>query len=406
LATERAVRVEEQSGEAPVRSNKRRSIFLALVAIAAVAGVVYYLHSRHFEETDDAQIDADISNISPRVGGTVLTVKVIENQRVAAGDELAEIDDADLQVALAQARAQVALAQAQLAAEDPSVFITTASNAAALSSASSGIASAAAGLDAADKDVAQARASLVAVQAANRNAQQERQRAEQLYEHQAIAKAELDRRQSAAQEAAAQEDVARQAVASAQARAEQQRAQISATRSRLTEVQKNAPREVQTRKATVVSRQANLDLARAMERQAELNLGYAKVRTPVAGVVAKKLVSLGDHVVPGQQLVAVVQTGAVWVTANFRETQLRRMRIGQPVEVHVDALDRDFSARVESLGAATGSRLSVLPPENASGNYVKVVQRIPVRVRLDAGQTGLDLLRPGMSVEATVRVTE
>src|SRR5262249_34935677 len=160
----------------------------------------------------------------------------------------------------------------------------------------------------------------------------------------------------------------------------QQRAQLTTTKSRLAEVRSNAPRQVASRKASVLYRQANLELARAKEHQAELNLGYAQLRTPVAGIVARKAINVGDHVTPGQLLVAVVQTDKVWVTANFRETQLERMHPGQTVSIHVDSLDRSFSGVVESLGGATGSRLSVLPPENASGNFVKVVQRIPVRI--------------------------
>jgi len=151
-------------------------------------------------------------------------------------------------------------------------------------------------------------------------------------------------------------------------------------------------------------RQANLELAKAQLAQAELNLGYAKVRAPIPGVVAKKAVNIGDHVTPGQQLVAVAQTDALWVTANFRETQIERMHPGMSVDLHVDALGTNMTGKVESIGGATGSRLSVLPPENASGNYVKVVQRIPVRIKLDT-QEGLDRLRPGMSVEPKVRVT-
>ena len=166
----------------------------------------------------------------------------------------------------------------------------------------------------------------------------------------------------------------------------------------------NAPKQVATRRASVLSRQANLDLARAQLAQAELNLGYAQMRSPIAGVVAKKGVAVGDHVAPGQQLLAIVQTDELWVTANFRETQLERVRPGQRVDVHVDALGAGLSGRVESIGGATGSRLSLLPPENASGNYVKVVQRIPVRIRLDPGQPGLERLRPGMSVEPKVRI--
>ena len=181
---------------------------------------------------------------------------------------------------------------------------------------------------------------------------------------------------------------------------------MSGIRSRLVEVRENAPRQVDSRRATLAYRQANLALAQAQEHQAELNVGYATVRTPVAGIVARKAVNVGDAVAPGQALAAVTQTDDVWVTANFRETQLRRMRPGQRARIHVDALGHDFSGFIESLGGATGSRVSLFPPENATGNFVKVVQRIPVRLRFDAGQPGLDLLRPGMSVEPKVRVTE
>ena len=169
-------------------------------------------------------------------------------------------------------------------------------------------------------------------------------------------------------------------------------------------MKKNAPREVETRRASVLYRQANLALAQAQLEQAELNLGYAKVRAPIVGVVAKKAVSVGDHVALGQQLLAIAGTDVLWVTANFRETQLERMQPDQPVDIHVDALGLDLTGKIESLGGTTGSRLSVLPPENASGNYVKVVQRIPVRIRIDPGQAGIDRLRPGMSVEPKVRI--
>ena len=174
--------------------------------------------------------------------------------------------------------------------------------------------------------------------------------------------------------------------------------------SRYTEVKTNAPRQVATRKASVVVRQAALELAQAQEAQAENNLSYAKIVAPVTGIVAKKSIAVGDHVAPGQQVVAIAQTDELWVTANFRETQLERMRPGQPASDPRRRARPDLRGSVESIGGATGSRLSVLPPENASGNYVKVVQRIPVRIHLDPGQARLDRLRIGMSVEPQVTV--
>ncbi|HEY2730748.1 MAG TPA: HlyD family secretion protein [Polyangia bacterium] len=383
----------------------RRRIAVAAAAMLAVAGLVYYLHSRHFETTDDAQIDADISNIGARVSGTITRVNVVENQRVRGGEAIAEIDPTDLEVALAQAKASVAQAAAQLEAEDPGVSITQTSNAAALTNASANISSGSAALAGAERDGEQAAARLEEALANQRNADLDLRRGQQLVDKDAISRADFDRRQSAALAAAAVVAGAQKALEAARARVTQQGALMAGIRGRFTEVRKNAPREVDARRATLAYRQANLELAKAQERQAELNLEYATVRTPVAGVVARKAVAVGDAVTPGQALVAVSQANEAWVTANFRETQLRRMRPGQAATIHVDALARDFRGSVESLGGATGSRLSVLPPENATGNYVKVVQRIPVRIRLDAGQADLERLRPGMSVEPKVRVS-
>jgi membrane fusion protein (multidrug efflux system) len=390
---------------APVASNgKKRFVGLVVVAVLATAGILYYLRGRSFEETDDAQIDGNITSLGPRVTGTVTAVHVVENQAVQLGDVLLEIDPTDLEVAVVQAKAAVAQAKAQLQAEDPSVSITETANTAAVAGASSEMASATAGLSGSQSDVDQLTARLAQAEGNARLAQIERQRGEDLWKAQAIPRADLDRRVTVAETAAAEVQATRQALASSRHKVAQLEAQLGATKSRLTEVRKNAPREVETRRASVLYRQANLDLAQAQLSQAELNLGYAKVRAPIVGVVAKKAVSVGDHVAPGQQLIAIAGTDVLWVTANFRETQIERMQPDQPVDVHVDALDLNLTGKIESLGGATGSRLSVLPPENASGNYVKVVQRIPVRIRIDPGQPGIDRLRPGMSVEPKVRI--
>src|SRR4051812_37085596 len=303
---------------APRQPHRRRTILIAAAVVLGLGGLLYYLHGRHYEETDDAQVDGNISNISPRVAGTVTAVHVGENQTVKAGDLLAEVDATDLQVAVAQARAAVAQAQAQLAAEDPSVSITETSNVAALAGASSQTASAAAGLAVAEKEVEQLGAQLAEAEANARTAELDKTRGEELLQARAIPRAEYDRRLNGAAAAAAAVQALRQSLAGSRERIGQQRAQLSATRSRLTEVKQNAPRQVESRKASVLFRQANLELARAQLQEAELNLGYARVRTPVAGVVAKKAVNVGDHVAPGQQIVAIAQTGDLWVTANFR----------------------------------------------------------------------------------------
>jgi membrane fusion protein (multidrug efflux system) len=390
--------------KAAAAPSRKRFIALGVVVVVASAGVAYWAHSRHFAETDDAQIDGSISNVSPRVSGNVSAVYVVENQMVKEGDVLAEIDPVDLQIAVDQARAAVAQAQAQLESEDPSVPIVEASNKSAVLTAQSDLSAAGAGLSAARKDVEQLTAQLAQAQANNRTAQLDKDRSEKLVAQGAVSQSDYDTRLNTAAASAAAVDALQQSLAAARDRVLQQQAQIGAVQSHLVEVQSNAPRQVATRQASVIFRRASLDLAKAQLAQAEKNLSYAKILAPISGVVAKKSIALGDRVTPGQQVVAISQVDQLYVTANYRETQLQIMKPGQPAEVHVDALDLDFHGSVESLGGATGSRLSVLPPENASGNYVKVVQRIPVRIKLDPGQPGADRLRIGMSVEPSVTV--
>jgi len=390
---------------AAVPARSRRPFIIGGIALAlAIGGVSYWAHARHFEDTDDAQIDGAISNVSPRVSGTVIAVHVSENQVVKAGDPLADIDPVDLQIAVDQARASVAQAQAQLEAEDPSVSITEASNKSAVSSAQSDISAAMAALSAARKDVQQLTAQLAQAQANDRQAQLEKERSEKLVAQGAVSQSDFDTRVNAATATAANVAAIQQSLDAARDRVSQQQAQIGALQSHLTEVTSNAPRQVQTRKASVIVRQAALDLAKAQLAQAEKNLSYAKIVAPISGIVAKKSISIGDHVAPGQLVIAISQVDDLYVTANYRETQLEAMRTGQPATLHVDALDVDLHGSVESIGGATGSKLSILPPENASGNYVKVVQRIPVRIKIDPGQGGLDRLRIGMSVEPSVTV--
>lgn len=388
----------------PKAKGKRRIIALLVLLVLATGGLIYYMHARQFQETDDAQIDGNITNLGPRVMGTVTAVYVRENQTVKAGDVLLEIDPTELQVTVAQAKAAVAQAQAQLQAEDPSVSITETSNKALVAGASSDLAQSMAGLSGSRSDVDQLTARLAQAEGNAKLARIERKRGEELFAAQAMPRADLDRRITTAETAEAEVQATRQALASARQRVAALHAQVGGTQSKLAEVRKNAPREVETRRATVLFRQANLELAQAQLSQADLNLSYAKVRAPIDGLVARKAVNVGDHVAPGQLLIALVETKTMWVTANYRETQLRNVKAGQPVEMHIDALDRDFTGKVESLGGATGSRLSILPPENASGNYVKVVQRIPVRIDIDPGQADLDRLRPGMSVEPKIRI--
>ena len=372
------------------KSRRRRAAAIAVLAVLALSGLLWWLHDRHFEDTDDAQIDGNITAVSSRVPGTVTAVHFDDNQVLKAGDLLVELDPADLQVSLAQAKAAEALAQAQLEAEQPTVPITRTSNVATLQTADDEVANAQADLEAARKDLDES-------QAREKYAGQQLERGQMLLAAHTIPQADFDQRQSAA-------DAAKAAVAAARQRVDQRRARLQSAQARLTEARANAPRQLTARQAGLTVRQAQLALAQAQLRQAELNLSYARILAPVAGIAGKRSVNVGDRVQPGQELLSITQTQDLWVTANFRETQVEDMRKGQKATVHVDALSRDYDATVESFAGATGSRYSLMPPENASGNYVKVVQRIPVRLRLAPGQPEMDRLRPGMSVEPKVRV--
>jgi len=393
-----------EPASSPHRTSRRPFIIAGVVGVVAASGLVYWLHARHFEDTDDAQIDGTISNVSPRVSGNVSAVHVVENQAVRMGEVLAEIDPEDLQISVEQAKATVALAQAQLEAEDPSVPMTLATNESAVASAGSDLAAAQAALSAARSDAEQLTAQLAQAEANDRTAQLEKDRSQKLIAEGAVAQADFDQRLNAAAASRANVDALHQSLAAAKDHVTQQLAQLVALRSHVTEIEANAPRHVATQKASVGARRASLDLANAQLAQAERNLAYTKIVAPVTGIVARKAIAVGDHVAPGQEVVALSQTDSFWVTANFRETQLEAMQPGQSARLHVDALDADLQGVVESIGGATGSRLSVFPPENAAGNYVKVVQRIPVRIKIAPGQNGLDRLRVGMSVEPEVTV--
>jgi membrane fusion protein (multidrug efflux system) len=386
----REVRSTDTPASTQQKKDRRRIAIIAAAVVLVAGGLFWWLHARKFEDTDDAQVDAYISSISPRVAGTVLRVLVEDNQQVKQGDPLVELDAADLEVALAQARAAVAQAQAAVAAEEPNVSITATSNLAAVRSAEDEVTNTQADLDAARRDLDQAEAN-------NRFAQQQKQRAEQLLASKTVPQQEYDQRETAA-------EVAQAAVAVARKRVDQRVAKLQQAQTRLAEARANAPRQLVVREAGVSVRHANLELAQAQLRQAQLNLGYAKVAAPVAGIIGRRSVNVGDRVQPGQQLMSLTQNDQLWVTANFRETQIELMKPGQQASVHVDAIDRDYDGSVASFAGATGSRFSLLPPENASGNYVKVVQRIPVRIVLKPGQPEMERLRPGMSAEPKVRV--
>ena len=374
--------------QAVPRRPVRGALLGALALVALIAAGAWWLHGLGYEETDDARIGGDIVAISSRVPGTVTSVRVSDNQRVHAGDVLVELDPTDLQVALAEARAAVAEAEARLASGTPGVAVTETEDRAARQQARAEV-------DAASSAEEAARRSLDQARAGERLSALQLDRARALLSGGSMARADYDQRETA-------HDVAVAALASAEKELQGREARLRSAQAHQAEVERTASPHLQISQAAVEAERADLALAQARERQAELNLGYARVVAPADGVVGRKAVNPGERIEVGQQLMALTATGQLWVTADFRETQVRRMRVGQRTTVHVDALDRDLRGEVESFPGATGSEYSLFPPENASGNYVKVVQRLPVRIRLDPGQPGLDQLRPGMSVEPTV----
>ena len=398
---------DETRQEQPQTNGGRKralTIFAVLLAVAALGGFFYWLHARQFEETDDAQIDGNLSPIGTRVDGTVLKVYADNNQFVHVGDPLVDLDARDNQVRLDQAQAELAQAQSALSGARPNVPITEVQNTTNILSAKAELAGAQAAVAAAERDRDQAQAQVLRAEAANTRAQNDLVRYRLLAEKQEISKSDFDRYDSDARQQAANLDAAKAALLAAERTVDQRKAQREQAASRLTQTVKNAAPELSIRQASVEQQQANLESAQAQLEQAQLNVAYTRITAPVSGVVMKRSAQVGARVSSGQQLLTISEIGNLWVTANFKETQLLHMKPGQPTTIHVDALDRNFTGTVEAIGGATGSVASVLPPENATGNYVKVVQRIPVRIKLDPNQPGLDRLRPGMSVEPEVRV--
>ena len=375
---------------------------IALILI--LGGLGWYLYSRGFEDTDDAQVDGHLNPVASRIDGTIKAVHADDNQAVEAGTLLVELDPSDDRIALERAQAQHDQALAQLSSAHPSLPITVINNRNDLTSREAEVTGAEAALAAAEHDLESATARLKESQAVNERNQADFARYQTLFDKQEVARADYDHYKAAAA-AQAQTVISNEAAAaSAQKTVELRKAQLQAQRSKLQQTQSSAPLQVAIREADIKGQQANAEVAGASLEQSRLNLAYCRIAAPVSGVITQRSAEVGARISRGQQLFMIVQIGDLWVTANFKETQLARMRPGQCVRIHVDALSRDFDGSVESMPAVTGSRTSVLPPENATGNYVKVIQRLPVRIRFNAGQKDLDKLRPGMSVEPKVRL--
>lgn len=376
--------------------------FLVVLAGVAIGGYRFWNYLESYESTDDAQIDGDIYAVTSRIAGTIKAVYVEDNQQVKEGQLLVELDPRDFDVSLEQAKAALNESRTQIAIARPGIPITTVSTETGLSTAASDIAAGRAAVAAAQRDYESAVANVRTAEADNVKAQADLARYAQLVAKDEISRQQYDQAEAAAKSAAATVDAKRATAEAAARMIEQQRSRLEEAETKRIEAQQNRPQQIAIQNATVQSRQATAEREQAIVDQAALNLSYTKIVAPVDGVIGKKNAEPGQQVAPGQQLMADVPLNNIWVTANFKETQLRRMRPGERATIHVDAYDRDYEGFVESLAGASGARFSLLPPENATGNYVKVVQRLPVRIRLKPGEDREHLLRPGMSVDPKV----
>ena len=397
------------------RHRRAKWVLPAVVAAITAGGYLVWNYYSVRVSTDDAQINGHLIPISARVGGYIAQVCIDENQVVQAGTVLFQIDPTDYKVALARARADLASAQAAVESATTSVPITTTTAGSRLSTAQASADVARAALTSAQDEVSAAQAQWKSAQAQQEQAEaNDRKAAQDLKRYQfLVGKDEVPRQQYDTAAAAAQ--VFHAALDSAKARTTAAEQQVAVARGHLAQAKagveqseaqvraaRTVPQQIAVSRASESSAKARVKQAQAMLQQAELNLQYTTVRAPVDGVIGKKSIETGMNVQPGQALLTLVPLKDIWVTANFKETQLRHMKPGQKVQISVDTYGRTFHGYVESIAAATGEKYSLLPPENATGNYVKVVQRIPVRLRFNRGQDPNHLLRPGMSVTVTV----
>jgi membrane fusion protein (multidrug efflux system) len=377
--------------EGAQRQTRRRVIVVVVVAILALVAAGIWWRSTYSESTDDAQVNGHLIQVSARVAGQVAKVYVDENQVVKAGDVIAELDPSDYKVAVENAEAALASAQANAAAASVNVPITAVNTGSNLSSADSNVSGSHAAVE-------QAQQQLEAAKANNIKAQADLERYRPLVVKDVISKQQFDAAVAAADAARHSEQAARDGVKVAREREVQAQAGLKFAQT--------APQQVAAQSARARQAQAQVEQAQAQLDMAQLNLSYTKIVAPTAGIITRKSVEINQNVAPGQNLTMLVSLEGLWVTANFKETQLRHMFAGQAVGIEVDSTDKTYHGKVTQIGGATGSVLSLFPPENATGNYVKVVQRVPVRIDFTdlANEDPNHELRPGLSVEPKVKV--
>jgi membrane fusion protein (multidrug efflux system) len=391
----------------PSSSLRKKALMISAAVVVAVAAAYFAWNAFRYEDTDDAQVDGHIMPLSARINGQVLRVNFVEGQLVHQDDVLVIIDPSDYKIAVIQAQAALEDARATAASSHWNVPITDVTTRSSLDSAQSAVVNAEAGVKAAEQNYESAKAALVQAQANATKSEADLERykqlvakediSRQLYD-QAVATATANR--AAVVSAQATVQAAEQAVRQAEGKLLQSKADLRSAQT--------APQQVSLRRAQADAADAQVDQRRAQLAQAQLNFSYTIIRSPVTGIIGKKSAEVGQNVTVGQEMLEVVPLDDIWVTANFKETQLAHMRPGQAVKIKVDAYGRAWEGHVTNMGGGTGSVFSLLPPENATGNYVKVVQRLPVRIDFDRtiGQVfnAEGLLKPGLSVEPDVRV--
>jgi len=385
--------------------NLKRWAFFLVLAAAAYGADRWWMNEQRFESTDDAQVEGHLDLVSSRISGTVLSInpKVENNRFVEAGTLLMELDPRDYAAELDHAKANLDTRAAEAHVAQVAVPITDANAFGQLHSAQAERLEALSAVDAAESGLVEAQHKLQRDEAIQARAERDRVRYLALVEKQEISRSDYDARATEATAAAQSVESDRAAVTSAERRISEARSVVGEREAQV-EAAQTAPQQVTNARGKSQSAAGYLEQANADVHTAQLNLSYTKIYAPVSGVIGRKTVEVGHRVQPGQSLLVIVPLDDIWITANFKETQLKRMRPGQPVTVHVDTFDRDFTGRVESLPGGAGPLFSLFPPENSTGNYVKVVQRFPVRIRFEADQDPQHLLRPGMSVEPRVTV--
>ena len=397
----------DEATEAAQPQSRRRGIIVVVVVILALAALGIWWRSTFTEDTDDAQVNGHLIQVSSRIGGQVAKVYVDENQVVKAGDTIAELDPSDYKVAVENAQAALASAQANAAAANVAVPLTTVNTGSNLRSADADVSGTHAGVEQAQQQLEAAHARVAQAQANNTKAQADLARYKPLVEKDVISKQQFDAAVAAA-------DAAKAALADAQAGEKAAGDGVHVAREREAQAQamqkyaQTGPQQVAAQSARAKQALAQVAQAQAQLDQANLNLSYTKIVAPTAGIITRKSVEINQNVAPGQNLLTLVSLEGLWVTANFKETQLKHMAAGQAVDIEVDSTGKTYRGKVTQIGGATGSVLSLFPPENATGNYVKVVQRVPVRIDFTDlnGEDPNHALRPGLSVEPKVRVKQ